>query len=147
MHCRDFRRSYTDYRDGFDPVLAAEMDDHLESCQACAAFDRAIRQGIHSLQSGQLEPSRDFARRLQQRLASEEPVPEPHPPRVSALGATAAAILFALMVALTVRELAVLPPPAAAESPMVVTEPRIVPGIPFVVFEPIQPPGPPPARR
>lgn len=143
MHCRDFRRSYTDYRDGFDPVLAAEMDDHLESCQDCAAFDRAIRQGIHSLQTGQLHPSPDFLTRLELRLASEETVSEPHPPRVSPWGATAAAILFVLMIGLAFRELTVLPPPAAAESPMVVTEPRIVPGIPFVVFEPIQPPRPP----
>lgn len=147
MHCRDFRRRYTDYRDGFDPALAAEMDDHLELCQECAAFDRAIRQGIHSLQEGQLLPSPDFQKKLEARLASAEPVPEPHPPRVSPWGVTAAAALFVLLVSLTLRELTVLPPPAAAESPMVVTQPRIVPGIPFIVFEPLQPPGPPPGSR
>src|SRR5690349_13637177 len=134
MDCQDFRRHYTDYRDGFDPALAAEMDDHLESCAECAAFDRAIRQGIHSLQTGQLEPSPDFMARLEHRIASREMVPEAHPPRVSRWAATAAAILLVALVSLTLRELTVLPPPAAAESPMVVTEPRLVPGIPFVVF-------------
>lgn len=146
MDCRDFRRSYTDYRDGFDPALAAEMDDHLESCAECAAFDRAIRQGIHSLQTGQLEPSSDFMSRLERRIASQEPVPEAHPPRVSRWAATAAAVLLFALITLTLRELTVLPPPAAAESPMVVTQPRIVAGIPFVVFEPIPPPGPPDPR-
>ena len=146
MHCRAFRRRYTEYRDGFDPALAAEMDDHLETCQRCAAFDRSIRQGIHSLQEGQLHPSPTFMERLELRLASQEMVPEPHPPRVSRWGATVAAALFVLLVGLTLRELTVLPPPAAAESPMVVTQPRIVPGIPFIVFEPLQPPGPPSER-
>lgn len=143
MHCREFRRRYTDYRDGFDPVLAAEMDDHLEACQECAAFDRAIRQGIHSLQEGQLRPSPGFLERLEVRIASAEAVPEPHPPRVSPWGVTAAAVLLVALISITLRELTVLPPPAAAESPMVVTQPRIVPGIPFVVFEPLQPPGRP----
>lgn len=146
MDCQDFRRNYTEYRDGFDPALAAEMDDHLETCGDCAAFDRAIRQGIHSLQSGQLEPSADFLHRLERRIASQELVPEAHPPRVSRWAATAAAVLLVALITLTLRELTVLPPPAAAESPMVMTEPRIVAGIPFVVFEPIRPPGPPASR-
>ncbi len=139
MLCRDFRRQYSEYRDGHDPALAAEMDDHLEGCQGCAAFDRALREGISSLQSGRPALSGDFMDRLEVRLASAEPVPEPQPPRVSRFAATAAAGFFVLLVLLTLRELTVLPTPVAAESPMVVTQPRVLPGIPFVVFEPLQP--------
>lgn len=139
MLCRDFRRQYSEYRDGHDPALAAEMDDHLEGCPDCASFDRALRQGIHTLQSGQLTLSGDFMDRLNDRLASGEPVPEPHPPRVSSLAATAAAMFFVALVVLTFRELTVLPTPVAAESPMVVTEARAIAGIPFVVFEPLKP--------
>lgn len=139
MLCRDFSRQYSEYRDSYDPALAAEMDDHIESCQECASFDRALREGISTLQTGQLGLSRGFRDRLEERLASSEPVPEPHPPRVSPLAATAAAGFFVLLIVLTLRELTVLPTAVAAESPMVVTQPRVIPGIPFVIFEPLQP--------
>ncbi len=139
MLCRDFHRQYSEYRDGHDPVLAAEMDDHLEGCLDCASFDRVLRQGVHTLQTGQPTLSDDFLDRLNHRLASGEPVPEPHPPRVSSLAATAAAVFFVTLIVLTLRELTVLPPPVAAESPMVVTEARAIAGIPFVVFEPLKP--------
>jgi len=136
MDCRDFRRQYSAYRDGHDPALAAEMDDHIEVCPLCAAHDRAVREGVDVLRGGQMAPSPDFRARLEARLASGEAVPEALPPRVSPWAATAAAVLFAALIGLTVREIAVLPTPAAAaETPMVVAQPRLVPGIPFVTFE------------
>lgn len=139
MNCRRFHRQYAAYRDGHDPALAAEMDDHIEACLRCAAFDRAVREGVEALRGGQLVPSADFRARLELRLRSSESVPEPLPPRVSPWAATAAAVLFAAMVGLTVREIAVAPTPVAAESPMVVAQPRLVAGIPFVTFERIHP--------
>jgi anti-sigma factor RsiW len=135
MDCRQFHRQYAVYRDGYDPALAAEMDDHIEACPRCAAFDRAVREGVDALRGSQMIPSADFLFRLEQRLQSSEAVPEPLPPRVSPWAATAAAVLFAVMVALTVKEIAVLPTPVAAETPMVVAQPRLVAGIPFVTFE------------
>src|SRR5512143_559818 len=135
MNCRQFHRQYAAYRDGHDPALAAEMDDHLDACPRCAGFDRALREGVDALKGGQLAPSAEFLARLEERLQSNESVPEPLPPRVSPWAATAAAVLFAVLVGLTVREMAVLPTPVAAETPMVVAQPRLMAGIPFVAFE------------
>src|SRR5574338_673700 len=135
MNCRQFHRQYAAYRDGHDPALAAEMDDHLDACPRCAAFARALREGVDHLKQGQLAPSHEFLVRLEERLSSNEAVPEPLPPRVSPWAATAAAVLFIALVGLTVREIAVLPTPVAAESPMVVAQPRVLAGIPFVACE------------
>ena len=135
MDCRQFHRHYPAYRDSHDPALAADMDDHIETCPRCASFDRAVREGVDALRGSQMAPSADFLARLEERLQSNEAVPEPLPPRVSPWAATAAAVLFATLVGLTVREIAVLPTPVAAESPMVVAQPRLVAGIPFVAFE------------
>ncbi|HXI21049.1 MAG TPA: hypothetical protein VNH46_08195 [Gemmatimonadales bacterium] len=140
MDCRDFRRQYSAYRDGHDPVLAAEMDDHIEVCALCAAYDRAVRHGVEALRGELVTPSPDFLARLETRLAGSERVPEAHPPRISPWAATAAALLFITLVGLTFKETMVLPPPvAAAEQPMVVARPVLLTGIPIVAFERIQP--------
>jgi len=136
MDCREFRRRYSAYRDAHDPVLAAEMDDHIECCPSCAAYDRAVREGVEALRGEQVTPSPDFQNRLAVRLASSEAVPEPLPPRVSPWAATVAAGFFIALVGLTLKEMMVLPTPVAAEAqPMVIAHPRLVPGIPFVTFE------------
>lgn len=136
MDCRDFRRRYSAYRDSHDPGLAADMDDHMELCPDCAGYDRALRAGIDLLRGEQLVPSPEFLSRLTLRLATAEPVPEPLPPRVSPWAATIAAGFLIALVGLTLKELMVLPPPVAAEvQPMVIAQPRLVPGIPFIAFE------------
>jgi predicted anti-sigma-YlaC factor YlaD len=136
MDCRQFRHRYSAYRDGHDPALAAEMDDHLECCPACAAFDRAVHDGVEALRGRQIVPSPDFLTRLEARLHSGEAVPEPLPPRVSQWTATAAAALFITLVGLALRSALVLPTPIAAESqPMVLARPKLLPGMPFVTFE------------
>jgi hypothetical protein len=115
------------------------MDDHLEVCRACAAYDRAVREGVEALRGEQVAPSADFLRRLEQRIRSGESVPEPLPPRVSPWAATVAAGFFLAMIGLTLKEILVLPPPVAAEvQPMVLARPRLVAGIPFVTFERIK---------
>jgi hypothetical protein len=140
MECADFRRRYTAYRDGHDPELAADMDDHIEICPSCATFDRAVREGIETLRGEQVVPSADFRIRLHRRLASAEAVPEPMPPRVSPLAATVAAGLFIALIGLSLKTMMVLPPPVAAEmQPMVIAQPKLVPGIPFVIFERMPP--------
>jgi len=138
MDCPEFRRQYSAYRDAHDPELAANMDDHMEVCPACAGYDRALREGDDLLRGGQVLPTPDFRARLEARLASGEVVPEAHPPRVSTWAATATAVLFAALVLLTLKEVVVLPPPVAAEQWLIVARPRLVPGLPFVVFERIE---------
>jgi len=136
MDCREFRSHYSAYRDGHDPALAAEMDDHLESCSDCASYDRAVREGVDALRGQVVIPSSDFLARLETRLASGEPVPEPIPPRVSTLAATIGAVLFITLVGLTLKDMMVLPTPVAAEAqPLVVVQPRLLPGPPFITFE------------
>ena len=144
MNCREFHRRYSAYRDSHDPELAAEIDDHIESCPACAAFDRAVREGIETLRGEQVAPSPEFRARLAQRLAGAEAVPEPLPPRVPAWATTVAGGLFIAMLGLSIKTLMVLPPPVAAEmQPMVIAQPHLVPGIPFVIFERMQAPAKP----
>ncbi len=136
MDCQEFRRRYSAYRDEHDPALAADMDDHIELCPSCAAYDRAVREGVEVLRGEQVTPSPEFESRLALRLASAESVPEPLPPRVSPWAATVAAGFFIAMLGLTLKEMMVLPTPvAAAVQPMVVARPRLLPGIPFVMFE------------
>ena len=134
MNCREFRRRYTAYRDGVDAALHADIDDHLEVCPACAAYDRAVREGVDALRGDALDLSPDFRERLFARIASGEVVPEP-PPSLSPFAASAAAALLAAMVILALRESFVAPTPAAAEQPLLVAEPRVLPGIPFVAFQ------------
>lgn len=136
MDCRDFRRRYTAYRDQHDPELAAEMDDHLEVCPACAAYDRAVREGVEALRGEAITPSPGFLVRLEQRIRSGETVPDPIPPSLSPWLATAGTALVILLVLLSLKDLMILPPPVAAEvQPLVIARPKIMPGMPFVIFE------------
>jgi anti-sigma factor RsiW len=134
IRCRDFRRLYSTYRDGTDPALVAEMEDHLEACAECAAYDRAVRHGVDALRGVRLDPSPDFLERLNERIATAGPVPEPVPPRVSPWAATAVALLLGTLVVFTIRQSTDVPPVAAAEKPAVLARPQMVPGIPFVTF-------------
>ena len=145
MDCRKFRRQYSAYRDGHDPALAADMDDHMETCPDCAAYDRAVRSGVDALRGDTILPSPDFMARLAERIASGEVVPEPVPPRVSPLVATIAAALFVALLGLTaLKDLIVSPTPVAAEvPPFVVAEPKLMAGVPFVTFQHIVEPGVP----
>lgn len=145
MDCRQFRRQYSAYRDAHDPALAADMDDHMETCPECAAYDHAIRSGVDALRGETILPSPDFMARLAARIASGEVVPEPVPPRVSPVVATLAAALFIMLVGITaVKDLLVAPTPVAAEEPpFVVAEPKLIAGVPFVTFQHIGEPEAP----
>ncbi|HEU5153236.1 MAG TPA: zf-HC2 domain-containing protein [Gemmatimonadales bacterium] len=134
MRCRDFRRQYSNYRDGTDPALVAEMEDHLAACPDCTAYDKAVSDGVDMLRGARLHPSPDFRSRLNARIASGEVVPEPVPPQVSPWAATAAALVLATLLVFTIRQSTDVPPVAAAEKPAVLARPQMIPGIPFVAF-------------
>ena len=134
IRCRDYRRLYSSYRDGTDPSLTIEMRDHSDACAECAAYDRALRHGVDVLRGVRVDPSPDFLARLNARIATGGPVPEPIPPRVSPWAATAVALLLGALVVFTIRQSTDVPPVAAAEKPAVLVQPRMVPGIPFVTF-------------
>jgi hypothetical protein len=135
MNCIEFRQRYSDYRDGFDPELAADMDDHIEACDGCAAYDRALRDGVDALRHELILPSPDFAERLARRIATAGHVPEAFPPRVSPFMATAAALLLISLAALTIKESVLLPPVVVAEQPLVVAKPKLLAAPPFVAFD------------
>jgi hypothetical protein len=135
MNCSEFRRRYSSYRDGCDPELAAEMDDHIELCPACAAYDRAVRTGVDALRGEIILPSPGFAARLAARLARAERAVEFAAPHVSPVMATAAALLLVSLVALTLKQSVILPPVAAAEQPLLIAKPTLLAAPPFVAFE------------
>ena len=147
MRCQDFLQNYSAYRDGLDARLAADMEDHLEVCPSCANFDRAVREGVELLQGEVVRPSPDFMERLQARLLSEPapPADDGHfllpitTPRLSPLMMSAVMLLAALLVAFTLKPAQVVTPAAAAERPDLVSQPRLMAGIPFVAFDRLDP--------
>jgi hypothetical protein len=77
MDCREFRSKHVAYVD--DLLAAVDMEGmraHLGRCPECARQDTAIRRSlliVHNLP--QIEPSPDFMRRLNLRLAEIGPPP------------------------------------------------------------------------
>ncbi|MFQ5746626.1 MAG: anti-sigma factor family protein [Gemmatimonadota bacterium] len=70
MNCEGFLAAYSDFRDGLiGPGETAALEDHLESCPACARYDRVMRRGLELLESlPSAESSADFMPRLRHRL-------------------------------------------------------------------------------
>ncbi len=72
MDCRTFRKHHFAY---LDDTLAGdvmtEAQQHIMRCDACAAHDTLVRRSIMMVRNlPEIEPSEEFSRRLQQRLAS-----------------------------------------------------------------------------
>src|SRR5207248_2172462 len=78
MTCAEFLQRYTDVRDGLitAPRELRRFERHLAHCAACRRYDTAVRRGVIALQAaGTIEPSREFRRRLDARLARERRAP------------------------------------------------------------------------
>src|SRR3989454_12433118 len=74
MTCAEFLDRYTDFRDGLisAPRELRRFERHLTCCPACRRYDAAVRRGVRALQALEtIEPSPDFRRRLEARLAQE----------------------------------------------------------------------------
>lgn len=139
MICAEFLDRYTEFRDGLvaAPRELRRFERHLAACAQCREYDTAVRRGVLALQALEtIEPSRDFRRRLDERLRRErqltlEPV-EPRPGRI------AAALLVAVSLTLLALE-------GGARRPVPVATPLLPPvafpkpvanaGVPFVTFQ------------
>src|SRR2546421_8261637 len=74
MTCAELLDRYTDFRDGLitAPRELRRFERHLGCCPACRRYDAAVRRGVRALQTVEtIEPSPEFRRRLEARLAQE----------------------------------------------------------------------------
>ncbi len=70
VHCSDFIRKYSDFRDGLLSGAAHEaFTRHARECDRCARYDRVVSGGVAVLRDlPEVEPSSDFLPRLQHRV-------------------------------------------------------------------------------
>jgi hypothetical protein len=136
LECSQFLAGYSDFRDG---VLDAERSEsfrsHLERCESCARYDRVVGGGVDLLLGrGEIEPSEDFALRLQGRLLALEKEMEVQRSSSGASAAVTFVIALALGVAAWAPTLRRSPSPELAQ-PQLAQAPRH----PQVVPSPFQP--------
>lgn len=136
MTCTDFLKRYTDVRDGLitAPRELRRFERHLAHCPACRRYDTAVRRGVLALQAaGTIEPSRDFRRRLDARLARERRGLGAVPARAG----VAAALFVAGALALVALEGVRRPPVAHAPAlpPVPFPKPVLQAGVPVVSFQ------------
>lgn len=101
MECKEFLEGYSSYLDGhLDPEEREVFDEHLESCRACARYDRVLQKGLEIFRNlPRPRSSPDFLPRLRHRIYHlEDGIP-----LESARGGSAAAVAVAAvgLVALT----------------------------------------------
>src|SRR5258705_22151 len=90
MICREFIDRYTEFRDGLiaAPRELRRFQRHVAQCAACRRYDAALRSGVAALQNVEtIEPSADFRRRLDARLARERAGAAAVPARAGLLAA------------------------------------------------------------
>jgi hypothetical protein len=136
MICQEFLNRYSEFRDGLvaAPRELRRFQRHLVQCASCRRYDAALRRGVEALQNvDTIEPSRDFRRRLDARLARE---------RAGAAAVPASAGLVAAMLVLVALSLLVVEAgrrPQMAQAPALppaaFPKPVANPGLPFVSFQ------------
>jgi hypothetical protein len=136
MTCTEFLERYTDFRDGLmsTPRELRRFSRHVAQCAPCRRYDAAVRRGVSALQAAEtIEPSPEFRRRLDARLARERGAHHAVPARAG----VAAALFVAAALALVALEGVRRPPVAQAPvlPPVRFLKPVVRPGVPFVSFE------------
>jgi len=136
MTCAELLERYTDFRDGLitAPREVRRFERHLACCPACRRYDAAVRRGVRALQTVEtIEPSPEFRRRLDARLAQERRALV----QVPASAGIAAALFVAAALALLALEGVQRPPIARAPvlPPVPFPKPVAHAGVPFVSFE------------
>lgn len=137
MTCAEFRRRYTEFRDGLltAPGEGPRFERHLAECANCRKREVALRRGVQALQGvDALVPSADFRRRLESRLQREGLVARTPPP---ARAGFAAALFIAVAIALLAIESVRLVEGARAPvlPPVPFPKPVVQAGLPFVTFQ------------
>ena len=136
MTCAEYLDRYTDFRDGLisAPRELRRFERHLACCPACRRYDAAVRRGVRALQTVEtIEPSPEFRRRLEARLAQERRALV----QVPASAGIAAALFVAAALALLALEGVHRPPVARASvlPPVPFPKPVAHAGVPFVSFQ------------
>ena len=136
MTCAELLDRYTDFRDGLitAPRELRRFERHLACCPACRRYDAAVRRGVRALQTVEtIEPSPEFRRRLEARLAQERRALV----QVPASAGIAAALFVAAALALLALEGVRRPPVARAPvlPPVSFPKPVAHAGVPFVSFQ------------
>ena len=132
MDCREFRNKHVAFVD--DLLSAVEMDAmrrHATACSRCARLDTAIRRSLLLIRNLPLiEPSADFQRRLNARIAELGPVARvgfvaPHRamPAIAAFVALAAGM--AAVAYMTVRTATYFSPTPVPGAPTVASTLRV----------------------
>ena len=136
MICTEFLDRYSEFRDGLiaAPRELRRFQRHLVQCTACRRYDAALRRGVAALRDVEtIEPSSDFRRRLDARLARERAAAAAVPARAGLVAAMLVLVALSLLVVEAGRrpQMAQAPalPPAAFPKPVA------NPGLPFVSFQ------------
>ena len=136
MICREFLDRYTEFRDGLitAPRELRRFQRHLVQCSSCRRYDAALRRGVAALQDIEaIEPSADFRRRLEARLAAEHARAGAVPARAGLVAAMLVLVALSLLVFEAGRRpqlaQALALPPAAFPKPVANA------GLPFVSFQ------------
>lgn len=136
MTCADFLDRYTDFRDGLitAPREVRRLERHLAGCAACRRYDAAVRRGVLALRrTDPIEPSPDFRRRLDARLARERHGVREVPTRAGFAAALLIAVALALVAIEGTRRPHVAQAPALPRVPF--PKPVVQAGVPFVSFQ------------
>jgi hypothetical protein len=136
MTCAEFLNRYTDFRDGLltTPQDLRRFTRHVAQCAPCGRYDAAVRRGVSALQAAAtIEPSPEFRRRLDARLARERGAHR----TVRARAGVAAALFVAAALALVALEGVRRPPVAQTPAlpPVPFLKPVVHTGVPFVSFQ------------
>jgi hypothetical protein len=119
------------------PRELRRFERHRVRCATCLRYDTAVRHGVLALQAVEpIEPSPDFRRRLEARLARErvisaEPVLPPRAGIAAALFIAAAVTLLALELVGGRGRVASAP----ELPPVLFPKPVAQPGVPLVTFQ------------
>lgn len=138
MDCPEFLARYSEWRDGLiaAPREQRRFERHLARCTRCRRYDTALRRGVIALQVVEtIEPSPDFRRRLDARLARERrAVTGPALPDGAGI---AAALCLAAAVALLAVEVGAGTRRAAAPElpPVSFPKPVAQAGVPLISFQ------------